>query len=111
VSALFNPNSLMPYVSLLSHDIPKIRALVDSGSMHCFVDLQFALKNNFTSYSVSPIQLWLFDGTSYFVITQAIDLSVQFPASSDVTPMTFYLRWILNARLSLDITGSPAIIH
>ena len=111
MSALFNPNSLMPYVSLLSHDIPKIRALVDSGSMHCFVDLQFALKNNFTSYSVSPIQLWLFDGTSYFVITQAIDLSVQFPASSDVTPMTFYLHWILNARLSLDITGSPAIIH
>jgi len=81
----------MPYVSLLSHDIPKIRALVDSGSTHCFVDLQFALKNNFTSYSVSPIQLWLFDGTSNYVITQAIDLSVQFPASGDVTPMTFYL--------------------
>jgi len=91
VSTLFDPNSLMPYVSLLSHDIPKIRALVDSGSMHCFVDLQFMLKNNFTSYSVSPIQLRLFNGTSNFVITQAIDLSVQFPASSDVTPMTFYL--------------------
>jgi len=81
----------MPYVSLLSHDIPKIRALVDSGSTHCFVDLQFALKNNFTSYSVSPIQLRLFNGTSNFVITQAIDLSVQFPTSGDVTPMTFYL--------------------
>jgi len=91
VSALFDPNSLMPYVFLLSHDIPKTRALVDSGSMHCFVDLQFTLKNNFTSYSVSPIQLRLFDGTSNFVITQAINLSVQFPASSDVTPMTFYL--------------------
>jgi len=91
VSTLFDPNSLMPYVFLLSHDIPKIRALVDSGSTHCFVDLQFVLKNNFTSYSVSPIQLRLFDGTSNYVITQAINLSVQFPASGDVTPMTFYL--------------------
>jgi len=91
MSALFDPNSLMPYVSLLSHDIPKIHALVDSSSTHCFVDLQFVLKNNFTSYSVSPIQLRLFDGTSNFVITQAINLSVQFPTSGDVTPMTFYL--------------------
>jgi len=91
VSALFNPNSLMPHVSLLSFDIPKICALVNSGSTHCFIDLQFAHKNNLTSYSVSPIQLWLFDGTSNYVITQAIDLSVQFPASGDVTHMTFYL--------------------
>jgi len=81
----------MPYVSFLSLHLPKTRALVDSGSTHCFVDLQFAHKNNLTSYSVSPIVLWLFDGTSNFVITQAVDLSVQFPASGDVTPMTFYL--------------------
>jgi len=59
--------------------------------MHCFVDLQFAHKNSLTSYSISPIQLRLFDGTSNYVITQAINLSVKFPASSDVTPMTFYL--------------------
>jgi len=81
----------MPYVSLLSLGIPKIHTLVDSSSMHCFVDLQFAHKNNLTSYSVSPIQLQLFNSTSNYVITQAIDLSVQFPTSSDVTPMTFYL--------------------
>ena len=100
MSALFDPNSLMPYVSLLSHDIPKIRALVDSGSTHCFVDLTFALKNNFTSYFVSPIQLQLFDGTSNFVITQAINLSVQFPTSGDVTPMTFYLT-LLDSECSI----------
>jgi len=91
VSALYDPNSLMPYVSLLSLDLPKTRALVDSRSTHCFVDIQFAHKNNPTSYSISPIQLRLFDSTSNYVITQAIDLSVQFPASGDVTPMTFYL--------------------
>jgi len=64
---------------------------VDSSSTHCFVDLQSTHKNNITSYSVSPIQLWLFDSTSNYVIAQAVNLSVKFPASSDVTPMTFYL--------------------
>jgi len=91
VSALYNPNSLMPHVILLSFDLPKTHALVDSGSTHCFVDIQFAHKNNITTYSVPPITLRLFDGTSNFVITQAVDISVKFPASGDVTPMTFYL--------------------
>jgi len=91
VSALYDPNSLMPHVILLSFDLPKTRALVDSGSTHCFVDIQFAHKKNITTYSVPPITLWLFDSTSNFVITQAVNISVQFPASGDVTPMTFYL--------------------
>jgi len=81
----------MPHVILLSFDLPKTRALVDSGSTHCFVDIQFAHKNNISTYSVPPITLRLFDSTSNFVITQAVNLSVQFPASGDVTPMTFYL--------------------
>jgi len=81
----------MPHVSLLSLDLPKIHALVDSGSTHCFVDIKFAHKNKFTSYSIAPIILRLFDSSSYFVITEAVDLSVQFPATGDVTPMTFYL--------------------
>jgi len=81
----------MPHVSLLSLDLPKIHALVDSGSTHCFVDIKFVHKNKFTTYSVALIVLQLFDGSSNFVITEAINLSVQFPATSDVTPMTFYL--------------------
>ena len=91
VSALYDPNSLMPHVFLLSYDLPELRALVDSSSTHCFVDTKYALGHSLSTYSVSPIVLWLFDGTSNFVITQAVDLSVQFPASGDVTPMTFYL--------------------
>ena len=59
--------------------------------MHCFIDIKYALEQSFPIYSVSPITLWLFDGTSNFVITQAIDLSILFPATGDVTPMTFYL--------------------
>jgi len=90
-STLYDPNSLMPHVILLSFDLPKTHALVDSGSTHCFVDIQFTHKNNITTYSVPPITLRLFDGTSNFVITQAVNISVKFPASGDVTPMTFYL--------------------
>jgi len=81
----------MPHVILLSFDLPKTHALVDSGSTHCFVDIQFVHKNNITTYSVPLITLRLFDSTSNFIITQAVDISVKFPASGDVTPMTFYL--------------------
>ena len=81
----------MPYVSFLSYNIPQLHALVDSGSTHCFIDSKYALKKSFTIYSVPPIILRLFDGTLNFVITQAIDLSIQFPMTGDVTPMTFYL--------------------
>jgi len=91
VSALYDPNSLMPHVLLLSYDLPELRTLVDSGSTHCFVDTKYALGHSLSTYSVSPIVLQLFDGTSNFVITQAVNLSVKFPASGDVTPMTFYL--------------------
>jgi len=59
--------------------------------MHCFVDTKYALGHTLSTYSVSLIVLRLFDGTSNFVITQAIDLSVKFHTSGDVTPMTFYL--------------------
>jgi len=90
-SALYDPNSLMPHVSLLSLDLPKIRALVDSRSTHCVVDIKFVHKNKFTTYSVTLIVLQLFDSSSNFVITEAINLSVQFPTTGDVTPMTFYL--------------------
>jgi len=91
VSALYDPNSLMLHVLLLSYNLPELRALVDSGSTHCFVDTKYALGHTLSTYSVSPIVLQLFNGTSNFVITQAVNLSVKFPASGDVTPMTFYL--------------------
>jgi len=81
----------MPHVFLLSYNLLELRALVDSGSTHCFVDTKYALGHSLSTYSLSLIVLWLFDGTSNFVITQAVNLSVKFPASGDVTPMTFYL--------------------
>ena len=90
-SALSDPNALIPLVSILPYDLENIRALVDSGSIHCFVDLQFAHQNKFTTRTISPVTLRLFDGSSSFIITQAVDLSILFPATGDVTPMNFYL--------------------
>ena len=99
MSALSDPNALIPLVSVLPYNLENIRALVDSRSTHCFVDLQFALKNKLTTHTISLVTLWLFDGSSNFVITQAVDLSILFPATSDVTPMIFYLaRLIPNAK-------------
>ena len=91
VSTLSDPNALIPLVSILPYDLENIHALVDSRSTHCFVDLQFTHQNKFTTCIISPVTLQLFDGLSNFIITQAIDLSILFPATGDVTPMNFYL--------------------
>ena len=91
MSTLSDPNALIPLVSILPYDLENIHALMNSRSIHCFVDLQFAHQNKFTTCTISLITLWLFDGSSNVVITQAVDLSILFPATGDVTPMNFYL--------------------
>ena len=86
MSTLLDPNSLQPCVTTISHNIPEFPALVDSGSTHCFVDPSFAKINSLSTYSVPPITLRLFDGTTTTMITKATDLSIHF-TSSDVTPL------------------------
>ena len=90
VSALSDPNSLQPRVTIISHNIPEFPALVDSGSTHCFVDPSFAKIYSLSTYSVPPITLCLFDGTTTTMITEATDLSIRFN-SGEVTPMTLYV--------------------
>jgi len=89
-AALSDPNSLRPQVTISDRDIQSFPALIDSGSTHCFVDPSFANMNSLSCYSVSPIVLRLFDGTTTTIITEATDLPIRFP-SGDVTPMTFYV--------------------
>ena len=85
MSTLSDPNSLIPLVTLLSYPLPQLHVLVDSGSTHCFINLQFATQHSLPVHTIDPVTLQLFDGTSNFVITQAIDLSIVFP-TGDVTP-------------------------
>src|SRR6202046_5950821 len=69
-STPFKPDALFLSVitSLLSDSII-FKALVDSGSTHCFVDPQFISMNNLITYSIPPIRLHLFNGSSNHTIT------------------------------------------
>ena len=90
MSALSDLNSLQPRVTIISHNIPEFPVLVDSGSTHCFVDPSFVKINSLSTYSVPPITLRLFDGTTTTMITEATNLSIHF-TSGEVTLMTLYV--------------------
>ena len=91
-SALSDPNSFHLQLSspLISDPNFSFRALVDSGSTHCFVDTKFVQRHNLPLIPVKPIELKLFDGTSNSVITQSIDLPVKFP-SGEFIIFNFYV--------------------
>ena len=93
-AARSDPNSLRPSVTIVDHAIPSFPTLVDSGSTHCFVDPLFANMNNLSHYSVPPIVLHLFDGTTTTIITEATNLPIRFP-SDDVTLLDSDCRIVL----------------
>ncbi len=80
-----------------------IRTLMDSGSSDCFIDAKFVSNHQLATYSVTPLQLCLFDGSTNSIITQAIDLNLRF-ATRNITPMTFYVT-------SLDGSCSMVLGH
>src|ERR1700733_2680377 len=90
-AAPFDPDALFLSVTTsLILNLVIFKALVDSGSTHCFIDPRFISKHKLITYSVPPIQLRLFDGSSNHTITQAIYIPLQiFPGH--VTPFTFYV--------------------
>jgi len=68
--------------------------------LDCFIDTKLINKNNFQTYSIPPMQLCLFDGTTNNLITHAVNLPVHL-STGDVTLMTFYVT---------PLDGSCAII-
>jgi len=91
VSALSDPNSLMPSVSIMSPvAIPPVSTLVDSGSSHCFIDSKFVNKHSLETYAITPLELRLLDGSTNTFITKAIKLDIQF-STSKVNSETFYV--------------------
>ena len=107
VSALSDPNSLcIPLVSPLvcapDHLQPiPIRTLVDSGSMHCFLDSVFARGYSLPTPSV---ELRLFDGTSNNIISKVVSLPVKFPSGEYMT-FDFYIT-LLDSCCSLVLGHS-----
>ena len=93
-SALSDLNSLQPCVTIISHKIPEFPVLVDLGSTHCFIDPSFVTINSLSNYSVPPITLHLFDGTTTTMITEATDLSIRF-TSGNVTPLDLDCKIVL----------------
>ena len=90
MSALSNPNSLMPSITITSLDMPPISALVDSGSSHCFIDSKYVNKHSLETYAIPPLELCLLDGSSNTFVTKATKLNIQF-STGEVTSETFFV--------------------
>ena len=65
------------------------KALVDSGSTHCFLDHSLVQKFRISTCSISPIPLKLFDGRTSYMITEAAELPIHF-SLSDLFSIDFY---------------------
>lgn len=89
MSALSDPHAL--FLDLYSDPIPTpFRALIDSGSSHCFIDSDFATTYQLPTTAVTPLRLQLFDSTSNHLITSFTTLPVHFP-SGEVLNIDFYV--------------------
>jgi hypothetical protein len=80
-------------VYLTSPWIPTVAlfvALVECGSSDCFIESKFVQKNALPAYSITPIPLKLFDGSTNTTITQALDLRISFPTGKE-QEVTFYV--------------------
>jgi len=95
-SALSDPNSFcIPLVSSLVcasdhlQSIP-IQTLVDSRSIHYFLDSAFAHEHSLPTTPIPPVELHLFDGTSNNIISEVVSLPVKF-LSSECMTLDFYV--------------------
>ena len=79
-------------LSLHSDSIPDvlIKALVDSGSTHCFIESTFICKHLIPTRQISLIPLGLFDGSANAIISKSVELLVQFP-SHNAFSVDFYV--------------------
>jgi hypothetical protein len=66
------------------------KALVDSGSTHCFADSTWVRTHKLPTVSVSPIELRLFDGSSTSFITELVNLPITFDCGKTLS-VDFYV--------------------
>ena len=88
-SALSDPSAL--HLRLYSDSVSVLfTALVDSGSLHCFVNSDFVVDHGVRTTPISLIQLSLFDGSSNTLITEKTTMPIHFP-SGEVLDLDFYI--------------------
>ena len=80
-SALLDPSSLFVRLSA-GTPIITFKTLVDSGSTHSYLDFNFVQSNNLKTRPVTPVPLYLFDGSCNSHITLACDLPIRFPCNT-----------------------------
>lgn len=101
MSALSDSNSL--YISLtsplISNSSLDFLALVDSGSIHCFMDNRFTSKYSLLMSPIRSIELKLFDGSSNSFISEVTTIPITFP-TGECIPVDFYIT-PLNSSVSV----------
>src|SRR6266436_5393897 len=87
-SAPFEPDALFLSVttSLLSAFII-FKALVDSGSMHCFVDPRFIAKNNLITYPITNLSrtshsVYILCYSTRFLVFNSVGIQLAHPLQS-----------------------------
>src|SRR6266545_4339708 len=90
LAALSTPDSLFIPVSFPTHLSHSATGLVDSSSMHCFIDTQFTNKLGLSPYNIHPLRLRLLDRSFSLRITRTIDLTICH-STGDVIGVTFYV--------------------
>ena len=78
-AALTNIDSLV--ISLSADSVPTFRTLVDSGSTDCFIDRSFSSRFRLPRKPlVQHLQLRLFDGSLWEMLTDFVTISIRFPS-------------------------------
>ena len=89
-AALTELDSLFIPIYFPAHPSHSATGLVDSGSMHCFIDTQFANKLGLSPYNIHPLRLRLLNRSFSLQITRTIDLTICH-STGDVIGVTFYV--------------------
>ena len=92
LSAIMSPETKAVFISLLSLHFMNLcfSSMIDSGSLHCFLDKYYVESSHFLIFSVPRMRLHLIDGSTPSFITCATLVPVWFPCGT-----TLQIRFLL----------------